>query len=212
MRNIKNRDLMIYSFDKNKILSGLELDWTINFKKTIDFNYPIFTSISGNKSDRYIERTYKKKYNIARNCDILTKFEINLKHNFIWENKEKVEKIFKEFEINKMPNYKNLLNIQWNWLNHSYVRVLIPKDAIIDTSIHSVTTYKNKNYKQVDFYLKTPVWWTSHRYMEYIIKNPECKNYSYKVYKQPWIREYNLEFFNTEFDSIMYGDWEYREE
>jgi hypothetical protein len=26
MRNIKNRDLMIYSFDKNKILSGLELD------------------------------------------------------------------------------------------------------------------------------------------------------------------------------------------
>jgi hypothetical protein len=111
-----------------------------------------------------------------------------------------------------MPNYKNLLNIQWNWLNHSYIRVLIPRNAVIDTSIHSVSTYKNKPYKQVDFYLKTPVWWSSYRYMEYIIKNPDCKKYSYKVYKQPWIREYNLEFFNTEFDSVMYWDWEYKEQ
>ena len=119
--------------------------------------------------------------------------------------------IFKQFEIDKLPNHKNLLNIQWNGVNHSYVRVLIPRNSIIDTKIHNVQTYKDKYYKQVDFYLKTPIWWKSHRYMEYIIKNPECKKYSYKIYKQPWIREYNVEFFNNDYSSEVYGDWEFIE-
>ena len=210
-RNIENRDLMIYSFDDNKFLSDMSLNWKINYKETIDFNYPIFTSISGNKSDRYIKRTYKKKYEIGNNCDILTKFEINLEHTFTKEEKENVMNILKQFEIDKLPNHKNLLNIQWNGVNHSYVRVLIPRNSIINTKIHSVKTYKDKYYKQVDFYLKTPIWWKSHRYMEYIIKNPECKKYSYKIYKQPWIREYNVEFFNNDYSSEVYGDWEFME-
>ncbi len=209
LRNLKTRDIMIYSFENNKILRDFWIDWYINFKETLDFNYPIFTSIWWNKSDRYITRTYKKNYLVDKNnCDITTRIEIDLKNNFDKKEKQKIIDYFNLFKIVK--NRENLLNIQWAWINYSYVRVLLPKKAILDNTIaHKEILFKDRDYKIVDFYMKTKPWQKSSHFIDYTLKNPLCKKYSYKLYKQPWIREYNLDFEKEK--KVLYEDWEYKE-
>ncbi len=210
LRNFSTRDIMIYSFNDDKILKDFWVDWSINFKETLDFAYPIFTSISWNKSDRYIKRIYKKQYFIAKNCEIKTKFEIELHHTFSKKDRDEIINYLNLFHITKAR--ENLINIQWAWPNNSYVRVLLPKDAILDNTIaHKEYIPKDKDYKIVDFFMITEKWWKSFHFIGYTLKNPECKKYSYKIYKQPWIREYELLFYNEDLQTTLFEDFTYRQ-
>jgi hypothetical protein len=57
---------MIYSFhsDENSLLWKLNLNGELAFHKTLDFAYPVYTSLSGNKSGRYIKTEYKKSVDL----------------------------------------------------------------------------------------------------------------------------------------------------
>jgi len=192
--DIKNREIKFYNF--NKIERGLlEELWIYNpikYSESLDFFYPVFTSISWNKSDRYIKTTYDKTVKKWNNCEYKTNLEIKLEHTFNNSELKKNKAIFNKFWIKK--DLSKLLSIQWNWINRQYIRIILPKNAIIKKSpkIIIIKNYYNK-WKIIDFYLDTPVWKKSKFNLEYTLPNKTCKIYNLKLYKQPWIREYNLD-------------------
>jgi len=192
-KDIKNREIAFYNFNKKEreLLKELSLFNPINYNESLDFSYPVFTSISGNKSDRYIKIDYEKTIKKWIKCEYKTTLEINLEHTFNKKDLENNKDILNKFWIKE--NIKKLLFIQWNWENKQYVRIIIPKNAIIENNkkILSIKKYY-KRWKIVDLYLNTKVWEKSNFKLDYTIPNNKCKLYNYKLYKQPWIREYNL--------------------
>jgi len=197
---IKNREIVFYPFDKQaqKLAYNLNINWNIDYN-SLDHNYVVNTSISGNKSDRYIERIYKKEVVKNQDCSIDTNLEITHKHNFNINNELKFKKLLYQLEIPASKTEK-LLFIQWKGDNYDYVRVLLPKDVKVKWEFN---TKKVGNYTQVDFYLKTPVNQEKSINLEYTIPNVECKNYNYSFYKQPWIKNYNFELKNWQEEILL---------
>lgn len=209
-KNIKSRDLVIYSFlpEENNLLWKLWLNWKINYSDTLDFSYPVYTSIWWNKSDRYIELKYKKDIIQNEDCSINTNLKIYRTHFFSKFEEIKVNDLIDKHPL-KDKNRKDIINIQWKGENKAYVRVILPKDAIIEPkewmkiNSHSQATV-------VDFYMNTRLLESTHYDINYKLANKECKTYDFKFYKQPGIRNYNFEILNWENKTkVLWIDWDY---
>ena len=193
LEDVKNREISFYNFNETErvLLEQLWLFNPIKYNESLDFNYPVFTSISWNKSDRYIKTSYKKEVIKWEKCSYITNLEIKLEHTFDKKEETNILNIFDDFWIKK--DSSKLLYIQWKWENRQYVRVIVPKNAIIKKKSNIWITPYYKRWKSIDFFLNTKKWEKSTFKIEYILPNNECKNYNYKLYKQPWIRKYNFE-------------------
>ncbi len=193
LNHIKNRDIVFYSFDneENSLLWKLWINWEVNFNSTLDFNYPVYISVWWNKTDRYIEYRYDKTVSkIDNSCNYLTKLDIYKSHHFSKFEDEKVNKLLDSYWV---KNKNDILNIQWRWQNRSYVRVLLPKNAIINIDKNQ-KIYDFDTYKIVELYINTDKLETSLNSVSYTINNPNCDKYTYKFFKQPWIKKYNINF------------------
>jgi len=192
LNNFKSRDIVFYSFhpEENNLLWKLWINWKINFNKTLDFNYPVFTSIWWNKTDRYIKLKYEKNINYNVDCSIDTNLKIYRTHYFTKNEEKKVINILDNYPI-KDKTRKDILNIQWKWINKQYVRVILPKNIKVKKKKWLKITYNN-NFTLVEFYINTRQLETTNYDIDYTILNRSCKDYSYILYKQPWIREYDL--------------------
>jgi hypothetical protein len=193
LNDIKNREINFYNFNEveRNLLQQLWLFNPIKYNESLDFSYPVYTSISWNKSDRYIKTSYKKEVKKWDKCSYITSLEINLEHIFNKNKENKIKTIFDKFWIKK--NTEKLLYIQWKWENKQYIRLIIPKNAIIKKPQLNikVTPFYDK-WKSIDFFLNTKPLEKSTFKIEYILPNSKCLTYSYKLYKQPGIREHNL--------------------
>ena len=210
LKNIKSRDLVIYSFnpDENNLLWKLWLNWKINYSDTLDFTYPVYTSIWWNKSDRYIELKYKKDIEKNADCSISTKLQLYRTHYFSKFEEKKVNDLLDKYPL-KDKTRKDVINIQWKWTNKAYVRVLLPKDIEVQPKFW-MNVNKYPNATVLDFYLNTRLLESNHFDIEYRIKNLECKDYDFKLYKQPGIRKYNIEI--NEWEKLVkkfWVDWDY---
>lgn len=195
LEHIETRDIVFYSFNpkENSFLWKMWVNWELNFKETFDFNFPVYTSIWWNKSDRYIDYRYEKTVKkIENSCDFLVNLKIFNTHSFTAENEQKVLDILKWYE-NPKKNITDIVNIQWKWENKSYLRVMVPKEAEIILEESQEQSIFEK-YKTINFYTNTKPWETSNYNLKYRLKNEKCKDYSYKFFKQPWIRDYNILF------------------
>ncbi len=188
--NIKKREIIFYSFTQkeNDFLQSLGLDGNIIYPKTLDFSSPVFTSISGNKSDRYIKRSFEKEVKINADCSIFTKMKIIQKHSFTKGNED-----FLYYTMNKfgIENQDYLLWIQGKWANFQYIRVIIPNDALVEKS-KNIVVEKDEQKQSINFYLKTDVGQESSFDINYSIPNPSCKKYDFTFLKQAGIKEYNI--------------------
>ncbi|MBW7954759.1 DUF4012 domain-containing protein [Candidatus Gracilibacteria bacterium] len=193
--SIDKKDIIFYLFDEknNDFLTSLGLEKKYDYSNYLDFNYPVFTSISGNKSDRYMKRDFVKDVNIGNDCSINTTFTINQRHNFTLNDEVLVKTLLYENNLTNKVDVSNILDIQGRGLNKQFVRVLIPKDAIIQDSGKYFVENK-PNYKEVSFYLETFPSLNSSFSFNYSILNNSCKNYNYLLQKQPGISNYGLEF------------------
>ena len=191
VENVQKREIMFYAFNpaENKLLQQLWLTWDIDFEETLDIAYPSFTSISWNKSDRYIKRQYTKNVTIDENtCNIETDFTINLRHTFSAWDRTRVQNLFNTYDVSG----DNLMSIQWAWDNYQYVRVILPKDAIVTPQRDIVNIIEHKRWKTVEFYMRTAAGWESQYTIDYQILNPECKKYDFKLVKQPGVKRYDV--------------------
>lgn len=198
IESIEKKDVSIYFFNtkENDFLKQIGLEKSYDYFSFFDFNYPVFTSISGNKSDRYISRNFEKTYSIQENCDISTSLKITQKHGFNINEEVYIKTLLYDMDALGQVDINTLLDIQWKWLNKQYIRVLIPKNAqVIQNKNITITDFPE--YKEVSFYLDTNTFFESNYRFEYTIPNPECKNYTYNFIKQPGIKNYHIDIINN---------------
>ena len=167
------------------------LNWKINYSETLDFAYPFYTSIWWNKSDRYIELKYKKEIEQNADCSIDTNLRIYRTHFFSKFEEKKVNDLLDKYPL-KDKTRKDVINIQWRWVNKVYTRVILPRDAIVKSN-YWMTINKYENSTVLGFYINTRLLETTNYNIDYKLENKECKPYDYKIYKQPWIRDYFVE-------------------
>ena len=187
--HIISRDIVITSFHSqdNSLLWKLWLDWTINYSKTLDFSYPVYTSIWWWKTDRYMDRKYIKTININADCSIDTTLNISQTHTFTQALENDQIKLMNKYNIND----NNILFIQWKAENKQFIQVVLPKNSIINKKEFFDIREKN-NTKIIQFYTTTRRLESINHTIEYSLPNPECTPYDFKFYKQPWIRYYDL--------------------
>ncbi len=198
LKNIKSRDIVMYWFnsDENNFLWKLWLSWEINYSDNLDFAYPVYTSIWWNKSDRYVELRYKKTIEKNLDCSIDTNLQIFRTHFFSKFEEKKVNDLLDEYSIQDKTR-KDIINIQWRWVNKSYIRVVLPLEAIVEKN-SNLRVNKYEKATVVDFYQDTRLLETTNFDVKYKIPNRECVDYNFKLYKQPWIRDYNLNILEKE--------------
>lgn len=187
--NIVKREIVVYSFSpkENKLLQELNINWTIDYNSTFDFAYPIYTSISWNKSDRYMARKYEKEIKKNKDCSIETSLKISLTHNLTIQDENDLKDLIKKYEI-RTPG---TMYIQWTWRNRQYVKVMLPKNAIIEEN-RNYKIEETESVKYVNFYMQTNRFETKSTLIKYRLPNKECKKYSFNLYKQAGIRKYDV--------------------
>ncbi len=188
--HLQSRDIMMYSFNtsQNSLLWKLWLNGELPFYKTLDFTYPVYTSISWNKSWRYIETEYEKNVYEFWECNYYTNFNIIRKHTYNQIEEDKVNNLLNKFDI---KDKNHIRFIQWKWDNYQFMRVLLPKYATV-TPKPWMTIVQYPRYKEISFYMKTRLYETTEYQIEYYLNKPNCNGYSYKLYKQPWIKKYKM--------------------
>lgn len=188
--NLNSRDIIIYSFhsDENSLLWKLGLNWEIAFHKSLDFAYPVFTSISWNKSDRYIKTQFNKTTEEIWKCSYQTNLEIIRKHQYNNLEEEKIDILLDKHNI---QDKEHIRYIQWKWDNYQFVRIFLPKNAVIEPELGLIIQEESR-YKIAEFYIKTRLYETTKNNIKYTINKPNCKWYSYKLYKQPGIKAYDM--------------------
>lgn len=211
IESIEKKDVSLYFFntEENDFFKQIWLEKTYDFKSFFDFNYPVFTSISGNKSDRYISRSFEKTYVKKENCDISTSLKITQKHGFNINEEVYIKTLLYDMDALGQVDINTLLDIQWKWLNKQYIRVLIPKNAQI-TENKNITVRDFPEYKEVSFYLDTNTFFQSNMRFEYTIPNLECKNYTYNFIKQPGIKNYSIDVIkNWNLEQSLYTETDF---
>ena len=196
LKNIQTRDLVVYSFhsEENNLLWKLWINGKINYKDTLDYSYPVFTSIWWNKSDRYIQIRYEKEIEENADCSIDTKLSIYRTHYFSKFEEQKVNELLDKHPL-KDKTRQDVINIQWKGTNKSFVRVLLPEWVDVQEQ-PGLKIYNYPSTTVVEYYSDTRLLESTHFDLIYKIPNKECKPYSYKLYKQPGIKKYDFEYFN----------------
>ena len=64
-----------------------------------NFVYPVFTSLSGNKSDRYVHREFEIGGKTATGCSVENTFAMKSRHDFSVDEREKIRKLLYQYSI-----------------------------------------------------------------------------------------------------------------
>lgn len=188
--HLMRREIGFYSFieAENKLLSDLSLNFNIDYSQTLDFAYPVYTSISWNKSDRYMQREYNKTIQVNQDCSIDTNLSLTLKHLM---TKNRLDEVYDIIDAYDIPNRTSLAQIQWNGPNKSYIRVLLPKDAVIQKN-SKITVIQHPSVQEVNFFMTTQRLETRDFNIYYRLENPDCQDYDFVLYHQPGIIDHSI--------------------
>lgn len=191
LSEIKNREILIWFFDEEvqKLSADLGLSGDIDYSDSFDFWYPVYTSISWNKSDRYMQRSYSYRVSSGEACSFDISVQMSSTHAMTKVHRDQIELLKNEFLLEQSDE---LMFIQWTWRNRQFVRYLIPSEARnIQIQDGEVVDYGSRTW--LEFFLETPLLQTSRYSFSYNLPNPECKLYSFKHYKQPGIKSYDID-------------------
>ncbi len=183
-----SRDTQIDSFlDTYK----KKLPWQLSSPNWI---YPLWTSVSGNKSDRYMNRTYQSKTRKLDRCIYENTITLETKHTFAKSDSEELIKYFNTFGITDPLERTKLDFIQWNGKNRAYVRVFVPLGALLIGAGSDIAVTSNDTATVFSTLIETPVGGSSSKSWKYTLDIPNCANYDGKVQwtRQPGLREVNM--------------------
>lgn len=118
---------MMWSFDPkhNALLETLGMNGQELSASTLDFVYPVSTSLSGNKSDRYIERSYTHEVRNEANCSIRVLHTLQSNHIFTQKKREELTNFMQQYDVYS----PEALIIQGAGTNRQFMRVFIPKNV-----------------------------------------------------------------------------------
>ncbi len=157
--------------------------------------YPLLTSLSGNKSDRLIERSYLAETTDLWSCKYMNKLTFTHKHTYTKLIENEIRKYLTLIGIRDTAKIDTMLAIQWNGKNISYMRILVPKSATLTWSTAWVRSSDLDIAREFAFSLDTPIWWTASKTFRYIVDIPGCHSSGYQAswYRQPWLQKTKME-------------------
>lgn len=74
--------------------------------------YPLLTSLSGNKSDRYIERSYTAETTMLTSCQYMDKLTFTHRHTYTKDIERQVRSYLTQMGIGDAPSVTKMLAIQ----------------------------------------------------------------------------------------------------
>lgn len=197
--DIDSRDIMFWSFnpEQNAILTEFWINGAVDYTQSLDFLYPVYTSLSGNKSDRYMQRSYEiEVQSQADSCNYDVSFVIRSTHGMNKTRRDDIQSFIAEYNLDS----PNLFEIQWAARNRQYVRVIIPNNVQIEPKAGTdIVNYWKR--KWLEFFLETQLSETTLYSHSYTLENPRCENYSTTLFKQPWIPEF---WISITIDGVRY--------
>jgi len=110
IHDVESRDIMMWSFheNENNFLKTIGLRGDIEYDTSFDFTYPVYTSLSGNKSDRYMKRSYTQKVTSGEQCSYDIDLQIQSTHDMGKKKRDNIESLIDEYSLDS----PNLLKIQ----------------------------------------------------------------------------------------------------
>jgi Protein of unknown function (DUF4012) len=151
--------------------------------------YPVWTSVSGNKSDRYIERTYQATVRKVEGCKYENTITLSTKHTYAKADIQELESYFKEFNITDKNEQAKLEFIQGNGKNRAYTRVYVPLGAQIVGAGSDITVATNDHATVFSTLIETPVGAKTSKSWRYTLDIPSCESYTGSV---EWTRQPGL--------------------
>lgn len=152
-KNLKNGEILVASPHEDTQQAIDEMNLFDTWKTTKrDFVYPLFTSISKNKSDRIITR----KINIVQVNDCKREVTLTQKHGWNVAVESQIKKIAHDLSITqKLPL---LLPIQWSGDNKQYIRFILPKGSTMEPKgkVQLATLNTTNDETILDGYITTP--------------------------------------------------------
>ncbi|MFZ3232181.1 MAG: DUF4012 domain-containing protein [Patescibacteria group bacterium] len=192
-RNAKTGELMAYSNDSRvNALFEEVFPGEKNKPFTGNFTYPVFTSISGNKSDRYVHRSFELKAQPMDGCKVLNGFRLESDHRMTVDDKEKIRGLLYDLGIPPSEHERQIF-IQGNGDNKQYVRVLVPKGSKLSGKPPIVieTDDSNADYTVFAFYMNTVPSEKSAAFFDYESEVKDCSKKPV-FYAQPGLQNYTV--------------------
>ncbi|MDD2916990.1 MAG: DUF4012 domain-containing protein [Candidatus Gracilibacteria bacterium] len=197
-------NILVNNFQRHEILMASKNSETEAFLETLgtretwmndegNFIYPIFTSLSANKSDRYMQRKLSIKTSSLSGCLVQNVVKLSSDHAMSIDEQIKTRKLLYDFGINDPAEQERLAFIEGNGANKQYIRFLVPKDSILDSGADMKTEIGTGNYTIFSTFHRTEPMKSSLLEFGYTTKVPNCKQVL-KSYMQPGIK--NLEIVN----------------
>jgi hypothetical protein len=157
--------------------------------------YPVWTSVSGNKSDRYIERTYTSELIPLWKCAYENKITLINKNTYTKEDGKNITQIMDMIGIKEKEEREKHLFIQGNGKNKAFVRLYTPLGSTLAYSGSDITVSNNEFSTVFSFSIDTLPASTSSKTLRYRvdIQNCETKDTKLHFYKQPGLRKLNYE-------------------
>lgn len=157
--------------------------------------YPLLTSLSGNKSDRLIERSYTAETSTIGICTYTNKLTLTHKHTFNKSVESEIRKYLTMIGIRDVSKIEKMLMIQWKGKNISYMRILVPKWATLTGSTAWITSTDLEYAREFAFSLDTPIGWTASKTFRYTLNLPGCSSGINPIvwYRQPWLQKTKME-------------------
>lgn len=188
----KNGEILFASRDREND------EFIANFRKKLPWEtenpnwiYPVTTSVSGNKSDRYIDRSYNLAVQPVTDC--LSEYLLTVTHTHTFDQKEHdlISRYFEAFDIDENEAGKKMRFIQGEGKNRSYVRVYVPLGARLAFTWGSISSTQNEYATVFSFTLDTDVGQSSTKTLRYALDLPECqkKDTTVHFFEQPGLRD-----------------------
>lgn len=146
-----------------------------------DWIYPVFTSVSKNKSDRHMHRSFFIKQNTDYLCT--RRFELIQAHKYDSKTDFEIERIYRDLDIH--IDLEALKHVQGKGINKQYIRLLLPAGSTL-TNSHgfSLDETQADTFTQIAWYQTTPTGSSSHIYFDYRPPAHLCETATW-MYKQP---------------------------
>lgn len=139
-----------------------------------NFIYPIFTSLSANKSDRYMQRKLTTQTLSISGCTVHNTVKLHSDHTISVDERLKTEKLLHDFGITDPVEQARLGFIEGNGPNKQYIRFLVPKDSLLDPGTDMKTETGTGNYTIFSTFHRTEPAQNSSLEFGYTTKVPNC--------------------------------------
>jgi hypothetical protein len=164
--------------------------------KTNNWNwfYPIFTSIAGSKSDRYMHRAFNVETTSLSGCLAQNTVHLENTHTFGAADEAKINTLFLDLQISDTKERNILMGIEWKAKNAQYIRFIVPPKASLNSSDPDrklMIDTSNPLYSVISFYQDTDVGQKTESTVSYTIPVADCTT-NMQFFKQPGLMNYEF--------------------